>query len=342
MFLLKKYLKLIICSFLYYSGLLHIYLQYFFPRRKEFPVVILNYHSFVERMDDVIDVEPSVTHLIDDFKKELRFFKKYFDVASLDAVVDTLRASKKFIRPTIAITVDDGLKNNYDLFFPAVKAEKVPVTVFLTAGLIGTNERVWWDKLAYVFAKTAKNEFSLAAVLDGKEFPLNSLSAKRRAYVNIVEYLKGLPTKDRDECVRQIAVALAVAPENDAGMLTWEQVREMARENVTFGAHTCNHPILTRVPREEAKMEIAESKRIIEKELGVPIWHFAFPNGGEADFNEDLKNFCKGIGFESISTCIFGNNSNERDLLALKRMGHTVPLSLFFINVIRAALAFNR
>jgi hypothetical protein len=92
------------------------------------------------------------------------------------------------------------------------------------------------------------------------------------------------------------------------------------------------------MPEDEAKREISESKRIIEENLGVPVRHFAYPNGRPQDFNGKLRSFCKEIGFESISTCDFGNNKTAEDVWALKRVGSYVPLSLFAVNLVRSFL----
>src|SRR5262245_61527629 len=44
---LKSFLKLTVCHILFYSGLINVYLRWKFAQMKEFPAVILTYHSFV-------------------------------------------------------------------------------------------------------------------------------------------------------------------------------------------------------------------------------------------------------------------------------------------------------
>jgi peptidoglycan/xylan/chitin deacetylase (PgdA/CDA1 family) len=62
-------------------------------------------------------------------------------------------------------------------------------------------------------------------------------------------------------------------------MLSWDEIREMHRCGVTFGAHTLTHPDLTRLTFDQIKCEIFGSKSIIEDALGAPVTSFAYPYG---------------------------------------------------------------
>lgn len=313
------FIKNIICSILYYSGILHLYIIYVFKRKRSFPAVIINYHRFFRDLDGVIDIEPTVTHLVSDFEKELKFLKRYFDIVSLDEVAAALRAGKAFVRPTIAITIDDGFRDNFELAFLLLKKYDIPATIFLTAGLIGTNKRIWVDQLAdMIFAGNG------------------SFQEKRLTYYAALKRLKDMPLDERDRYLKQAEERVASEGGKEAVMLDWRQVREMAGARISFGAHTLTHPILTNMPLEDAKKEILESKKTIEQEAGVKVRHFAYPNGRLKDFNEKLREYCKETGFESISTCDFGANRLPSDVWALKRVGSYVPLSLFAVNLLRS------
>ncbi len=316
---LKSVIKNIICSILYYSGILHLYIIYVFTRKRSFPAVIINYHRFFRDLDGVIDIEPTVTHLVSDFEKELKFLKRYFDVVSLDEVAAALRAGEAFTRSTVAITIDDGFRDNFELAFPLLKKYDIPATIFLTAGLIGTNKRIWVDQLAdMIFAGSG------------------SFQEKRLTYYAALKRLKDMPLDERDRYLKQAEERVAPESGKEAVMLDWQQVREMAGARISFGAHTLTHPILTHMPLEDAKKEILESKKTIEQEAGVKVRHFAYPNGRPKDFNEKLREYCKETGFESISTCDFGANRLPSDVWALKRVGSYVPLSLFAMNLLRS------
>ncbi len=62
-------------------------------------------------------------------------------------------------------------------------------------------------------------------------------------------------------------------------MLSWNEVREMQKYGITFGAHTLTHPNLTRLTNEHVEFEMRMSKEIIEQALGVAVEVFAYPLG---------------------------------------------------------------
>lgn len=335
---LKALLKLAFCNTAYYTGLLRMAFKFSTCQNNEFPAVIINYHRFVESLDDIIEIHPSVTHLINDFKEEIRFLKSNFNVVSLDELVDTLESKKSFTKPTVAITIDDGFKDNYDLLFPVLKEEDVPVTIFLSTGVIGTTAMNWYDQLANMILHTSVKEFRIAGLFDEKSFSLDSLDNKRSAYVQIVEALKDVDIEKRNQYLKDIEDRLGSPKTNGALMLNWDEVRTMNKTSVSFGGHTHTHPILTRMPLKDAKKDILDSKVNIENALGTQVKHFAYPNGRAVDFNEDLRQYCREIGFSSISTLNYGNNNSPSDVWGLRRIGSESPVSLFAVNVVRAFL----
>jgi len=339
---IKKSIKLVLCFVIYRTGLLHLYLKWFFLRKKSFPVVIINYHSFVRDLNGVIETRPSVTHLIDDFKREVQFLKSFFNIVSLDEVVTTLQSGKSFTKPTVVITIDDGYRDNYELLFPVLKEHQIPVIIFLSTGVIGTNAKNWYDRLANVILKTPKVSASIGDNNGNKRIALRSIKEKRRAYERIVEQLKDVTIDRRDQYLKLIAKDLGEINDNKTLMLNWDDVRMMRDAHISFGAHTHTHPILTQMPLEAAKRDILDSKKKIESELGMEVKHFAYPNGRKCDFNKELEQYCRQIGFSSISTFLYGHNNMVSDVLALKRIGPESPISLFAVNVVRAFLIKNR
>jgi peptidoglycan/xylan/chitin deacetylase (PgdA/CDA1 family) len=62
-------------------------------------------------------------------------------------------------------------------------------------------------------------------------------------------------------------------------MLSWDEISEMQRGGITFGAHTLTHPDLTRMPSARVEAEVRDSKSIIEGALGAAVAAFAYPFG---------------------------------------------------------------
>jgi peptidoglycan/xylan/chitin deacetylase (PgdA/CDA1 family) len=62
-------------------------------------------------------------------------------------------------------------------------------------------------------------------------------------------------------------------------LMTWDQVREMERHGMEFGAHTLTHPRLDRLSPGDGEYEILGSKSSIEENLGHSVEVFAYPYG---------------------------------------------------------------
>ena len=101
-------------------------------------------------------------------------------------------------------------------------------------------------------------------------------------------------------------------------MLNWNEIREMKASGlVTFGAHTMDHPRLTKLSAEEARRQIAASKKILERELRCRVDHFCYPYG---DFNPQVTEIVKAAGFKTAVTSVQGINYKGDDPFTLKRI----------------------
>ena len=71
-------------------------------------------------------------------------------------------------------------------------------------------------------------------------------------------------------------------------MLSWDEICEMHRSGINFGAHTMTHPDLTRLEDRELQTEIYGSKSIIEDALGSSVTCFAYPYGRYDHHSRDI------------------------------------------------------
>lgn len=70
--------------------------------------------------------------------------------------------------------------------------------------------------------------------------------------------------------------------------LSWDDCREMADAGMTIGSHTMNHVHLTDLDDDGVEAELADSKQLIEAELGRACVHFCCPFGrANIDYRPD-------------------------------------------------------
>jgi len=281
---------------LYYTGFIGLHNK-LYPRRK---VVILCAHEGKS------------------FPLCANYLCKSCKVISLDDFLDIHRDKATIPENAVVITFDDGYSDNYTTVYPILKKYKIPATIFLTANMIGTGKVLWPSKVKSTIINTKKQ----AVQIGTKRWKLTTSGSREQAFQEICKSLKEMPEQPRNHKVDELITSLDVKVDDSElpQMLTWEQVKEMSDNGITFGAHTLSHPVLTKIPLEDARKEIAESKRVLEEKIQKPVKYFAYPYGTETDFNEDIKNIVRDSGYTCALTFMDGYNNQNSDLFTLKRM----------------------
>lgn len=331
---LKQRVKSTLFFHLHHLGVFGFIIRLLSKFRRQHPCVILLYHRIVDDNTRYLDKGPGMHHHIRDFEKEIPYLKKNFQILSMDEVVQRMKAGVGFDRPSVAITFDDGYLDNYTLAYPVLRKHGVPATIYLTTSLIGTNGRTWPDQIEHALLQTNRDYFAMPELLGEKQISIRTNEEKRAVCIELASRLKSIPDVSRKKLLNDIFEGLGMNGSNPSPgmrmMLNWDEVREMAANGITFGSHSHTHPILSKMPLEEAKDEILISKTTIEQQLGMEVKHFAYPNGRAEDFSEELREYCREIGFESVASVIHGvNNGGADEALSLKRIPATRPIGFF-------------
>ncbi len=100
-------------------------------------------------------------------------------------------------------------------------------------------------------------------------------------------------------------------------LLTWDQIKEMSQNGITFGSHTRQHVYLPEQSEAQLKDEIEGSKRVIEEHLGKPVYYFAYPSGG---FSDHIKSLVAMAGYKAALTTNRGYDRYNIDLYELNRI----------------------
>lgn len=100
-------------------------------------------------------------------------------------------------------------------------------------------------------------------------------------------------------------------------LLTREQVIDMSKRGIEFGAHTMNHVDLTQVGVEVAWKEIEGSKKYLEDLLGKEVKTFAYPYGRT---NDAVKELVKRAGFKYGIGTVNGPLAMQQDLYNIRRI----------------------
>lgn len=99
-------------------------------------------------------------------------------------------------------------------------------------------------------------------------------------------------------------------------LLSLEEILEMSRHGMQFGAHGRTHKSLTSIGKEKLTAEVEGSKSDLEKELDLPIHLFAYPYG---EYDEFTHLIAEKAGYWGSCTIDKGTNSISTPIHALRR-----------------------
>ena len=98
-------------------------------------------------------------------------------------------------------------------------------------------------------------------------------------------------------------------------LMTAEQIRYWAAHGIEFGAHSRNHPRLSKLSAAELSGEVVGSKNDLSALLGHPVISFAYPYGDYDDATHDLVR----SEFDLAFSVEEGLNNLSDDLHLLRR-----------------------
>ena len=162
-------------------------------------VLVLNYHRVGESERSPYD-RALWSASADGFDAQVAFLKSHCDVIALDDIDAAMRSRGRHV----AITFDDGYRDNHDIAFPVLRRHGVPAAFFIATGFIDHRTLPWWDAIALQVRGSRQHTLDLSPWLpaplvlesniDYVRRVLRStvhLTAKREEYVDVCEMKNG-------------------------------------------------------------------------------------------------------------------------------------------------------
>ena len=152
------------------------------------------------------------------------------------------------------------------------------------------------------------------------------MAEKRALYDELYWWLRGQPSEaEMHTIVRSLAAFyhVDVAAFCDDLCMTWPELAGLAADPlVTIGAHTVNHPMLAKLPKETARAEMELSASVIEAALAVRPQHLSYPYGDPGSAGAREFELAAEAGFKTAVTTRPGVlfRGHSRHLLALPRI----------------------
>jgi peptidoglycan/xylan/chitin deacetylase (PgdA/CDA1 family) len=257
---------------------------------------------------------PGIAVTPDELAWFLRFFGGHFQCGTLRATMDRYLAGDGGDRPLLAITFDDGQRDNHRHARPVLAAAGVRASFFVVAQAAENNEPLWHDRLGFALrAWLARSPDGARAYLRG----IGVDAGRGDGIGAAIEGTKALAPAAIAARVAEVerAVGGSAVPSWD-GLMTWAELREMAAEGHEIGSHSLSHPILPLCDQPRLVEETAGSRQRLEAALGTRIDSFCYPNG---DHDDRVVAAVAAAGYRYAVTTTWGSNDRSTSPLRLRR-----------------------
>lgn len=300
--------------------------------------VILMYHQVCERANDPWEVAVHPDH----FHDQLEYLKKHFHVISMEELAGGI-AADKMANLAVALTFDDGFKDNYTTAAPMLDWYELPATFYVSTRNVADEKIYWWDALQEVLFHTVALPVFFEMMIGREQVTFtfrgdHVLQKKTSHQIRAWNYHLPIPNErialymilwsrikalSYEEQIRVVAGIREWAefqgPESGHGAPMSIREIQMLSENPLFsvGAHSVHHSMLADHGAKEQEFEVRESKRQIEQWLRKPVTGFSYPYG---NFNGTTREILRHTGFHYAVSTESKTATREADVFALPRI----------------------
>lgn len=253
------------------------------------------------------------------FDQICSWLKHWFNVLPLDEAVERLVNASLPAR-ALAITFDDGYADNYEVALPILRRHSLQATFFVATGFLDDG-CMWNDQIVETIRRSRSSVLDLTGLgLPGIEFlDLKDIEQRRSAIETLIGAIKYLPVPTRLKLCEELSVRAKVEIPADL-MMSSGQVVALRQSGMQIGAHTVTHPILATLDPIEAKTEVAQSKRELERLLSEEVCLFAYPNGQPgSDYKPADVDMVRSLGFKAAVSTTWGAARQDTDLFQIPR-----------------------
>lgn len=214
------------------------------------------------------------------FEHLLVWLKRHFDCVPLMEILQP--GAKRSERPKVALTFDDGWRDNALNAFPLLQKHQVPASIFLSTDFIGSRQRFWWESIGETLWNS-HGEHARKQLIDclqqvGRPLPplLDDPDEPRRSLA-LLHFLHTLKTLSPDDLNR---LTDACPQDSLPQALDWHQVRALEASGlVRFGPHGASHAILTGLDDQRLDEELSRSRDALLNGCNRPLPVYCYPNG---------------------------------------------------------------
>lgn len=281
---------------------------------------ILMYHSVMDDPSRESQTLGGIIHSSAVFARQMELLAREFVPISLDDLLGALTNGRTLRPRSVVVTFDDGYADNLEVAAPILNRAGVPATFYITVDCVEKATLPWPSRLRYAFYTTKKASWNDTNKII---WPLSDFADRDRAFLNASDRCAQLAGEPQLTFVREVEETLDAGPPEPSQrlMMTWDQVRDLAKNGHIVGSHTLTHPNMAYVDASAARTELADSKHRLEAVLGEPVVHFSYPCPALVPhWSKSTRKMSEEVGYRTAVTTIGGPVTDQDDPLSLHRV----------------------
>ena len=272
---------------------------------------VLLYHRVLPRhLAEELAVEPGMFVTPETFRRHLEWLDHSYRVLPLSEIVRSLAVGRSLPKGAVAITFDDGWRDNYEYAFPELERRSLTATVFLVTERVGSDSAFWPDEVCRRMQRLSGNERRQLA---------ESLGASRvdDPIQEILALFKRLPEDERSRQHEKLVARTPHVLSHGREIIDWDEVKRADAQGIDFESHGASHTILTRVTPEAAERELRSSLGTLRERGLARHALFAYPNGG---YSRRIAMLANTVGYQAAFTTEGGLTARSWPPMALPRL----------------------
>jgi peptidoglycan/xylan/chitin deacetylase (PgdA/CDA1 family) len=258
------------------------------------------------------------------FHKQMSYIKKHCNLLSMDDVLECLCIGK-FPEKSVAITFDDGFKNNYSVAAPILDELQLPATFYFCSGIINTDRMFWVDEIEDCINRSKVKHIDISLGNRIQKFSLENNNSKLEALIKIKDYCKKQGSDITSVLIKELQGKTQIVPSVESSdnykKMNWKEVCEMDRNKLfIIGGHSMYHDILTALSDEQMREDVETSIEVMENKLGHKITHYSYPEGQKHHYSNKVISVLKSKGIKCSPSAVCGLNDVTENPFHLKRI----------------------
>lgn len=226
------------------------------------------------------DYLPHVAHLlkfktVDRFILDLDYFLRYYKSISLDKLIKHKNESLKIPSNSVHITVDDGLKEIFQIIAPILKEKNLDATFFICTDFLDNKTLFYRHKASilidYLTKHDGKNKINLVEeILKEQNYNTNDL----RTSILSISYEK---QNVLDIIANEIGFSFREYLNKNKPYLTSSQVKELISEGFTIGSHSRDHPYFQQLTLSSQLKQTRDSLNFLSDKFSIDYKAYSMP-----------------------------------------------------------------